>query len=102
MNNVKDGDLYKIITLFDKVFEIRYGYYEDYERESGEPIPIYPDFKSNPEYTDEGLPFVTQMQELCEHGESSFADGCCADCRHYRDGEDLIGVCTNIKNKKES
>ena len=100
MNKGRDGDLYKIISLFGKSFEIRYGYYEEYERESGEPIPIYPDFVSCPVHTEEGYPFVTQMQELCEHGESDFSDAFCADCKHYRHGDDLIGICTCEKNKK--
>lgn len=100
MNKIRDGDLYKIITLFGQVFELRYGYYEEYERGSTEPIPIYPNFKQKPVYTNEGFPFVTQMQELCEYGESKFLDGCCADCKYYKDGEDLIGICTNRKNRR--
>ena len=100
MNRKKDGDLYKIVTLHGVSFELRYGYYEEFERKGGEPIPIYPDFRRAPRYTSDGHPFVTQMQELCEHGESRFADGCCADCRHYRDGEELIGICTCPENRK--
>ncbi|MBQ8381003.1 MAG: hypothetical protein IJY18_03835 [Clostridia bacterium] len=100
MNKAKDGDLYKTVTLHGVSFELRYGYYEEFERAAGEPIPIYPDFKAKPIYTSDGIPFVTQMQELCEHGESSFKDGCCADCRYYSDGEELIGVCTHPKNRR--
>ena len=99
MNRVRDGDLYKIVKLFGKEFELRYGYYEEFEKERGEPIPIYPDFKKSPVYTGEGFPFVTQMQELCEYGASPFEDGCCADCVHYHHGDELIGICTNEKNK---
>ena len=95
MRKPSDGDLYKKIFVFGREFEIRYGYYEDFERESafGEPTPIYPCFSIDPEYTDEGYPFVTQMQSLCEHGDSRFPDGCCVDCSHFCHGEDLIGVC---------
>lgn len=100
MNKIRDGDLYKIITLFGEVFELRYGYYEDFERGRGEPVPIYPDFEENPVYTKEGFPFVTQMQSLCTHGKSKFEDGCCVDCDHYSQGDDLIGICTNAKNKR--
>lgn len=100
MNKAKDGDLYKTVTLHGVSFELRYGYYEEFERESGEPIPIYPDFGNSPVYTPDGRPFVTQMQELCEHGESHFAEGCCADCRYYCDGEELIGVCDCPENRK--
>lgn len=99
MDKIKEGDLYKIIDLHGHTFELRYGYYEEYERGKGEPVPIFPDFIKNPQYTKEGFPFVTQMQELCPHGSSSFSDGCCVDCVHYSQGEDLIGICTNAKNK---
>jgi len=101
MNKIRDGDLYKIISLFGKEFEIKYGYYEEYERTRGEPIPIYPDFERYPEHTEEGYPFVTQMQELCEHGESEISDAYCADCKYYKHGEDLIGICTCEKNKNK-
>ena len=95
MKQVQDGDLYKAVSVFDKDFEIRYGYYEEFERESsfGEPVPIYPDFEAAPVYTDEGLPFVTQMQVLCSLGDSAFSDGCCVDCSYFLHGDDLIGVC---------
>ena len=106
MNQIRDGDLYKTITLFGKTFEIKYGFYEDYERENAfcEPIPIYPNFKKEPIYTDEGFPFVTQMQVLCKYGDSRFSDGCCVDCAHFLQGQDLIGICkcpeNIIKRKK--
>lgn len=93
LRKAKDGELYKVISLGGKEFEIRYGYYEDYERESGEPIPIYPDFIKNPCKTDDGRPFVTQMQAICEYGTSSFEDGFCVDCKHFVEGEELIGIC---------
>ena len=101
-SNTKEGDLYGVVTTFGKSFELRYGYYEECDRQNPlcEPIPIYPDFGKTPIYTPDGRPFVTQMQELCEHGESHFEDGCCADCRYYRDGEDLIGICMCEKNKR--
>ena len=46
----QEGELFKIITLGGKSFEIKYGYYEDYERNMGDPIPIYPDFIKAPCY----------------------------------------------------
>ena len=95
MNHTRDGDLYKRLELFGKVFEIRYGFYEEFEKESSfaEPIPIYPDFEKQPIYTDDGYPFATHMQTLCEHGDSKFVDGCCIDCSHFSDVEDMIGIC---------
>ena len=102
MNKVRAGDLYGIISIFGHTIEIRYGYYEERERERGEePVPIYPDFKKHPLYTYEGYPLVTQMQELCEHGTSMFIDGCCVDCAFFCECTDLIGYCKNNKNKQE-
>lgn len=89
----KEGEIYKTISIGGKEFVIRYGYYEDYERESGEPVPIYPDFLSSPCLTDDGRSFVTQMQSLCERGTSSFDDGLCVDCKYFIYGDDMIGIC---------
>ncbi len=100
MNKISDGDLFKIINIYGNKFEIRYGYYEDYEK-WGEPIPIYPNFKENPVYTSDGKPFVTQMQEICGNGSSKFKEGFCADCKYFKQGDDLIGVCKNPKNKRK-
>lgn len=101
MTKVRDGDLYKRIELFGKVFEIYYGYYEERERHSefAEPIPIYPDFEKHPIYTDDGYPFATHMQSICEHGDSRFSDGYCVDCSYFSDEEELIGICKCPKRR---
>ena len=90
-----EGELFKIVTVQGVSFELRYGFYEDFERESeySEPIPIYPDFLKDPQYTSGGHPFVTEMQSLCEYGNSDYSDGYCSDCSHYLKGDDLIGIC---------
>lgn len=100
-----EGEIYKILNILDKVFEIRYGYYEDYERENPfiDPIPIYPDFKEVPEYTNEGIPFVTKMQDICKHYKGRHtAEADCGECDHYRHCDELIGICLCINNKKLS
>ena len=102
MEEIKEGELYKVIDVFGRKIELRYGYYEERERGRGEPIPIYPDFKKDPVYTDDGFPLVTQMQELCEAGSSPYADGYCVDCAHYMHCTDLVGICKNKKNKKNT
>ncbi len=99
MQRVRDGDPYRTIQLFGRRFDLKYGYYEDYERSRGEPVPIYPDFSKAPQYTQDGCPFVTQMQPLCRYGESDFPDGCCADCRYFQNGEELIGICLHANNR---
>ena len=101
VDKIREGGHYKTISLFGKTFEIKYGYYEEYERARSEPVPIYPDLKENPVYTDDGYPIVTQMQELCEMGESKFQDGFCTDCKYFEHGDDLIGRCTCEANRKK-
>lgn len=100
MERIKEGDLYKTVIFQGKIFTLFYGYYEPYERNHTEPIPIYPDFIKKPLYNDEGYPIVTQMQMLCEYGNSKFSDGFCADCRYFQKGTDLFGLCLCQNNKK--
>ena len=102
MKDLKEGTLYKTVTVFDRVFELRYGYYEEFERQSrfGDPVPIYPDFIKTPQYTNEGYPFVTKMQELCKYGSSQFEEGCCAECPHYCHGDEMIGICKCEENRR--
>lgn len=101
MQKQLEGTRYKTIELYGNTFEIKYGYYEDYERESefGEPLPIYPDFIKQPLYTSDGYPFVTKMLSMCEHGKSEFRDACCAECPYYLHGADMIGICRCEENR---
>ena len=99
-HNIRDGDLYEILEVYGHRFEIRYGYYEEYERERFEPIPIYPLFRKNPLYTSDGYPLATQMQEPCEEYNPKNADidnERCADCIHfYNEDKNIIGICSNM------
>ncbi len=99
---VKEGDLYKQITVFGKTFELRYGYYSESERHSAfnEVIPIYPNFIKEPIHTDEGHPFVTQMQDICEHYAGTPGGDDCFGCCHYLHGDELLGICVCEKNKR--
>jgi len=101
----KEGDLYKIVTTYGKIFELKYGYYEECDRQSPlcEPVVIYPDFLRAPVYTDDGEPFVTMMQDACKsyRGDAKRTpDTTCADCKYFQRSEDLIGICTGPKNRK--
>ena len=101
----KEGELYKVVNAFGKTFELRYGYYEECDRESPwcNPIVIYPDFLKEPLYTDDGTPFVTMMQDVCKsyRGEAKRTpDTTCAECKYFQRGEDWIGICACPKNKK--
>lgn len=90
----KEGDLYKVIELYGQKFEIRYGYYEDIDRQY-EPYEVYPNFKKHPVYTDDGAPFVTLMQESCKYYKSvgNDSDHDCSSCVYMERGDELIAVC---------
>lgn len=100
----KEGDLYKIVTTFGKIFEMRYGYYGERDRQNPlcQPVVIYPDFTADPLYTDDGEPFVTMLQNACEsyRGESKKTpDTTCSECKYFQRGEDWFGICMCPKNK---
>lgn len=90
----KEGDLYKVLTVSGHTFQVRYGYYEDFERQYNDPMAIYPDFIKEPRYTDGGEPLVTAMQDTCRHFQGGPDGDTCGECQYYRRGEDLIGICT--------
>ena len=101
----KEGDLYKVVETFGKTFELRYGFYEERDRQSPlcEPAIIYPDFIRAPLFTEAGEPFVTMMQDACVHYRGSTKrtqDSTCAECKHFKQGEEWFGVCTCDKRKK--
>ena len=103
----KEGDLYKVITVYGKSFEIRYGYYGEEDRQNPglEPYHIYPDFELNPEYTDDGIPFTVAWQGPCAHyklaeGFRKHEDNGCFECKYYEKCEDLLGVCRCNSRKK--
>ena len=99
----QEGELYKILELHQHRFELRYGYYDARERANPlmEPIVIYPDFRKQPEFSPEGFPFVTKMQDVCR---SFTGKACgeaeCAECQFYQHGEDLIGLCVCPDNRR--
>lgn len=94
--NKKEGDLYRVITVGGRSFEIYYGYYDERDRENPlvAPIEIYPDFVNEPVYTEEGIPFAVAMQTPCEHflGVAD-EDNTCYQCGHYEGREELLGLC---------
>ena len=104
MNRIREGDLYKIITVCGKVFELYYGYYDEIEKEGKytEPIPIYPNFIKEPSYTDDGYPFATEMQDVCSCFLGREGEDSCFACRHFEKGDELIGVCKCKMRQKES
>lgn len=98
----KEGDLHAVVTTFGHTFELRYGYYEDCDRD-GLPDVLYPDLREKPCYSKEGFPLVTRMQDAC----SSFAadqkrhtDHICGECGYFCRGEDWFGVCQCPCNRR--
>jgi len=100
----KEGELYKVILAFGKTFEIYYGYYEEKDRYSKypEPVEVFPNFLSEPVYTDSGYPFATAIQSPCKSFRKvrDFND-CCGDCFFYEEGEELIGICKNKERQRK-
>lgn len=101
----KEGDLYRVVTTFGKTFELRYGYYDEKDRQSDlcEPAVLYPDFAEHPTFTEQGEPFVTLMQDACDHYKGSASrtpDTVCADCKYLARGEEWFGICTCPSNRK--
>ncbi len=101
---IREGDLYKTVTVADKTFEIRYGYSCDAERLRWEPTPIYPDFRASPEYTAKGYPFATAYQDICEYyipKSNATGENWCNDCTLFDKLEEYIGIC-NCKEKNRN
>ncbi|MBE7065528.1 MAG: hypothetical protein E7384_06945 [Ruminococcaceae bacterium] len=98
----KEGDLYKEITISGHIFELRYGYYEEYERQNGPPVVIYPDLEKEKIFTEDGYRIVSQVQDSCEYykTETLPAEEWCSDCIYFFYEEKEIGVCRN-ENKRE-
>lgn len=99
----KEGQLYKIIKLYGKTFEIRYGFYEECDRHNryAEPVEIYPDFIKKPQYTKEGQPFITAIQTPCKYFDGKKDENStCEECSHYKHCEELLAICTCPENKK--
>lgn len=99
----KEGELFKAMHIYGVTFEIKYGYYEESDRLAmfAEPMAIYPDFQKTPQYTEDGVPFATAMQEPCQWftGKED-ENSTCEDCSYYQGCEELLGICTCEKNRK--
>ncbi len=98
----KEGDLFKTIETHGKVFEIRYGFYEECDRHHkyAEPMEIYPDFINRPQYTDDGIPFATAMQNPCIYFNGKRDDNTtCEECAFYKQCDELLGICLCPMNR---
>lgn len=103
MNNMRDGNLYKVVNVFGKAFELYYGYYDEQDRYSkyAEPVPIYPNFIENPLYDGNGNPFATEMQDICPHYQGKDGEDSCFACSHFCKGDEMIGLCLCKARRKQ-
>lgn len=93
---IREGDIYEVLSVDGGIFEIRYGYYEDFERDGSEPIPIYPDLEKTVIFGASGKRIVTHMQEPCPHFRPVSEDGtewCCGCCLFYPDNMQMVNAC---------
>lgn len=93
----REGDIYRTIRIDTHTFELRFGFYAEFERRTSEPVVLYPDLSQTKHYTDDGRQIVTAIQEACpfyEAPEHKVMDTCCGDCRHYHQPGQEIGICT--------
>lgn len=99
----REGELYRLVNIHGKSFALHYGYYAECDRVNpmASPIPIYPDFIADPQYTDEGFAFVTMMQDACQHFDGKAdRDNDCSGCGYFSRCEELFGICTCQAKKK--
>lgn len=96
MKDIREGDLHKTVVIEDTVFDIRYGYTCEAERNRWDPAPLYPDFGKTPKYTGDGAPFATAYQDACLHYRptpSATGENWCGDCMYFDACEEYIGIC---------
>ena len=103
MNNMppREGDLYKILEVGGHRFELRFGFYAEFERENGVPVVIYPDLYNQRVYADDGRMLVTAVQDPCPHytvPAGKTKDECCCDCQYYFNSGDDVGICACAAN----
>ena len=102
MKDIREGDLHKTVVIEDTLFEIRYGYTCEEERNRWEPVPLYPDFVKTPKYTGDGAPFATVYQDACRYycpTPSATGENWCGDCQYFDAREEYIGICRCEKKK---
>ena len=93
---IKAGDLYKVIAVAGREFEIRYIDFGEHDPEcKGEFIPDFPFFDEKPEYTEDRYPFTNRLNDCCEHyrTEDATPDNTCHDCVYFQDAVEEIAIC---------
>lgn len=102
---VREGEIYRSIIIEGVLFEIRYGFYEECERNNEELSPIYPDFIETPMFTAKGQPFALGYQDCCNEfsrKNERFEENWCVNCIFFDKKEDYIGICRCEKKRNYS
>ena len=124
MDSEKSGKPYRIVRVRSNEFKDRYisnkpgsivrvsgcefhlfRYIDEYTEQECADLPC---FDENPEYTDEGKPFITTLDNACPHGKSDAPDASdvneCADCVwcYTENPTAAIGVCMCEERKLKS
>lgn len=97
----KEGDLYRHLTVGGHDFPLRYGYYDEQERNIYPPVVILPDLTDGSLRCPEGYPLVTQVQDPCPYYTTVQPpeDNWCGDCIHFTGEHREIGICKCIHRK---
>lgn len=96
-NEIKEGDLYKIVEVAGKKFDIRYERLEDPDPE--DPDALVPHlflFEENPEYTKDGFAFRNKFDSVCPYlkpKDHDFYNHECERCVYLSETVEYIGVC---------
>lgn len=87
-----DGDTCEVLFIYDSQCQRHFG--------------EYPDFEESPRYTGNGWPWVTAMQESCQHSinKYDFQERCmdCGSCQYFvqEQDHDLIGICYHENQRR--
>ena len=99
-----EGELYRSLEIEGVSFDIYYGYYDpDRERGVLEPMPVFPDLRKSPTYTERGYLLVNADGDVCEHFSpraESAEEGWCNDCRYLELHDTCLGICRCEQNRK--
>lgn len=99
----KEKHLHKVYQVEDHSFPV----YREYDSQMDESYPVFPDFEKCPEYTAEGRPFATAVQDSCPYAKARVpgeeTPGDCSDCKWFfreHTPYDPIGICMNERFKR--
>lgn len=91
----KEKHLHKVYQVGGRSFPV----YREYDEQLDESYPVFPDFEQCPEYTAQGYPFATAVQDNCHYAKARTQEEVPNDCSScewfFREHTpyDPIGIC---------